>query len=278
VQLQQGADRDEVRLPAEGPAAALSDLDLLRRLEPNAAAMAASGWAEHVAVGAFDAWFVDQPGGNYAAPRLPLPDGDAIARALEELAALFAARGRPLVIELTEPLFPDLPRLIEAAGIPLANREPILICPAADLRPRRARDVTVRFLQPDDHDEELAAFLAVWGGVFEREASIEALRAELRGFGGRTAALAELNGRPATTGFLARYENGVAELTRVATAPWARRRGVAATLTTFMVEDAIATGHDLTWLTASGPPAQALYQTLGFHVVGDRLYYEAATV
>lgn len=214
--------------------------------------MATSGWAEHVAVGPFDAWLGDQPGANYAAPRLPLPNDGVVRRALVDLAALFAARGKPLMLELTEPLFPELPRLIGAAGIPVVGREPILICPAADFRPHRSSGVSVRFLQPDDPDADLAALVGVYNGVFERGSSLEALRSEL-----------------------ARYDNAVVEITRVGTAAWARRRGVAASLTSFMVEDAIATGHDLAWLTASGPPAQSLYQRLGFRIVGDRIYYEA---
>lgn len=236
--------------------------------------IAASGWAEHVAVGPFDAWLGDQPGANYASPRLPLPSDDAVRRALADLAVLFAARGKPLMLELTEPLFPTLPRLIEAAGVPLANREPILLLPTTDLRPHRAPGVSVRFLRPDEPDAALASFLAVYDETYDRRSSVDALRDELTRVGPRSLALARLDGRPAGTGNLSRYDNQVVEINRIATAPWARRRGVAATLTTFLVEDAAATGHDLAWLTASGPPAQALYRKLGFRLVGDRLYFE----
>jgi ribosomal protein S18 acetylase RimI-like enzyme len=240
--------------------------------------MVRSGWAEHVPVGPFDAWLGDQPGANSAAPRLPPPDDESVSAALAELAALFARRGKRLTLELTEPLFPRLPRLIEAAGLSLVSREPILVCPVADLRPRHAAGVTVRFLQPGGPDADLRAFLGLADEAFGRRSSRDVLRAELARVGGRAAALAHLDGRPAGTGFLARYGDGVVEITRVATASWARRRGVAATLTTALVEDAVETGHDLAWLTASGPPAQALYQKLGFRILGDRLSYEAPRV
>ena len=59
----------------------------------------------------------------------------------------------------------------------------------------------------------------------------------------------------------------------MATLPEARRRGVAATLTSFMLRDRFGRGDTLAWLTAAGEAAQALYQKLGFRLVGARLYY-----
>jgi predicted GNAT family acetyltransferase len=59
----------------------------------------------------------------------------------------------------------------------------------------------------------------------------------------------------------------------MATLPEARRRGVAATLTTFMAQDRFGAGDTLVWLTAQTPPAKALYQKLGFRLIGERCYY-----
>jgi ribosomal protein S18 acetylase RimI-like enzyme len=265
----------------------VSERDLLGRLEPDPEWLVRSGWAELVRVGPFDAFF--GPGADCATPRLPShePTDGAVAAgaqdvpaALAELRRLFAARGRSLVVELNEPLFPHLPALLERAGLTLAAREPLMLCPAADFRPFAAHDVAVRFLEPGDPDEELRAFLLLFHENFGRgrelvtDEAIVRLRDEVARTGGWSAALARLDDRPAGTGFVARYEGGVCEITRVTTAPWARRRGVAASLTSFLIASAIATGSDLAWLTASGPPARALYAKLGFRLVGDRLYYE----
>jgi ribosomal protein S18 acetylase RimI-like enzyme len=200
--------------------------------------------------------------------------------AVAELRRLFAARGRPLVVEFNEPLFPRLPPLLERAGLVETVREPLMLCPVADFRPFNSPGVAVRFLEPDDPDEELRAFLTLFHENFGRDPdrvtpeAIARLRDEVARTGGRSAALARLDAKPAGTGFVAGYERGVCEITRVTTAPWARRRGVAATLTSFLIQSAVATGSDLAWLSARGPPAQALYAKLGFHRVGERLYYE----
>ena len=269
--------------------AAVSDRELLLRLEPDPDWLVSSGWAELVRVGPFDAWF--GPGADVASPRPPSGarrDDDPLARygdaavleAVAELRRLFAARGLTLVVELNEPLAPRLPSLLERAGLSLRAREPLMLCPAADFRPVAAPGASVRFLGPDDPDEELRAFLRLFHENFGQGAgrdtpeAVARLRDEVARTGGRSAALARLDGQPGGTGFVACYPGGACEITRVTTSPWARRRGVAATLTSFLIDSAFAAGSDLAWLTASGRPAQALYMTLGFRLVGDRLYYQ----
>jgi predicted GNAT family acetyltransferase len=90
--------------------------------------------------------------------------------------------------------------------------------------------------------------------------------------GGHGHALATLDGRPVGTGFIS-SSNRVGEIARVATVPAARRRGVAATLTSFMMRDRFERGDTLIWLSAADAPAQALYEKLGFRAAGDRVYF-----
>jgi ribosomal protein S18 acetylase RimI-like enzyme len=56
----------------------------------------------------------------------------------------------------------------------------------------------------------------------------------------------------------------VTELTGIAVIPCARRRGVGSELTTALVEDAVAGGAEVVFLSAADQTAAGLYRRLGF--------------
>ncbi|RJF40790.1 ribosomal-protein-alanine N-acetyltransferase [Actinomyces sp. 2119] len=70
---------------------------------------------------------------------------------------------------------------------------------------------------------------------------------------------------------------GEADLLVVATAPWARRRGLAGTLVTTLVDDARRAGcwSVLLEVRESNAVARRLYQSHGFEVIGRRRRYYA---
>ncbi|HZU12976.1 MAG TPA: GNAT family N-acetyltransferase [Chloroflexota bacterium] len=259
----------------------LSDhlIQSLRRLEPtdNFFARITAGWgSEIVAIGPFRAMFSTSPDNtwlNEAVPLEPLGSPEETVAWLRRLRREFETRGRMPYVEFNEPLWPDLPAALTSAGFVEDQREPIMLCTPGDVRPVAAPGVAVRFLQPGDPDADLAAFRSVFTEVMEVDLwqSTEDVRREVTRLEGRTHALATLDGIPAGTGFISSSDR-VAEITRVATLPAMRRRGVAATLTSFMVRDRFAAGDDLVWLTAQDKPAQALYEKLGFQMAGERCY------
>lgn len=256
------------------------DLDDLRRLEPTQSWLedfAAHG-GETIQVGPFLALINGGLlGFDYAAPTEPLR-AEEVPGAVGELRRLFSSRGRALRVELNEPLFPQLPALLERAGLTLTEREPLLLLTPGDFRPISNPEVHVRFLQADDDEADLVAYRSIFNEVLLEEprkptaASIAQLRREIEQQAGRSHALATIEGRPVGTGFISSVD-GVCEVTRVGTMPAARRKGVAATVTSFMIADRFGRGDTLAWLTALSTAAQALYLKLGFRLVGDRLYY-----
>lgn len=262
-----------------------SNLDRLRRLEPTDAWLAnlvAQG-GEVVRAGAFVA-VIGPNGGHgftYAAPIETAGEDDDAAAGLRELRRVFQQRGLELSVEFNAPLFPDLPDLLEREGFTLEEREPLLLCTPSDFRPFVAPDVDVQFLSSGGDDDGLIAYQSIFSEVLlERPfqappEAIASLRSEIARCGDRCHALARVRGEPVGTGFISSLD-GVCEITRVATLPPARRRGVAATVTSFMVGGRFSHGGDtLAWLTASGEPARALYRKLGFQPAGARLYYRA---
>lgn len=259
------------------------DLSLLRLLEPNDTLRAAVRGmrGEVTRVGPFEVYLHPDPhalGFGYAQPIEPLPADADVATAVDALRALFASRGIPLSIEFNQPLFPLLPNLLASRGLVVDDREPLLLLDPADFTPSQSADVDVRFLGPSDPDWLLSAFSRIFTEVLlakpyaESPEGIARLRHEVEKSGGRSHAVALIGDQPAGTGFITTMD-GVSEITRVATLPALRRRGVAASLTSFMLEAHLGPEARLAWLTAAGEPAQRLYEKLGFRLTGERLYY-----
>jgi ribosomal protein S18 acetylase RimI-like enzyme len=260
-----------------------SDLASLRRLEPSESWLAGfvEMGCEVVPVGPFRIIFggVHSAWLNQAMPYEPLGARNEGIAWLRRLREVCEERGRPPPLEFNLPLWPELPAMLDAAGFVEENREPLMLCTPSDFHPLHAPDVSVRFLTAPDSDEDLAAYREIFRRVMQVDLwrSTEDVRLEVGRERGRSHALALLDGTPAGTGFIS-SSVGVAEITRVATLPEARRRGVAATLTSFMMQDRFDAGDTLVWLTAQAPAAQALYQRLGFRSVGDRSSYRMQTI
>lgn len=69
--------------------------------------------------------------------------------------------------------------------------------------------------------------------------------------------------------------SGLSELQGVTTLPDARRRGVAATLSSALVANVFAQGSEAVWLSAEDAAARACYAKIGFRTIGSRLNYSA---
>jgi ribosomal protein S18 acetylase RimI-like enzyme len=214
---------------------------------------------------------------NYAVPIGPIDDAQATTAALADLRQIFAQHQRRPRFEFNALPWPTLPRLLQSAGFQLQERHPLMICTPDSLRRFAAPGVAVRFLAADESAATLAATMALqsesFGGSSELPATgeVERLRSQLRA-GTLCYALATLDGVPAGAGSTAPID-GVAEVAGVATSPAQRRRGVAATLTSFLAEQLFAAGGTLAWLSAGDSGAQAAYERVGFAVLDTRLNY-----
>jgi ribosomal protein S18 acetylase RimI-like enzyme len=214
---------------------------------------------------------------NYAVPVGSIDDPQAITAALAELRRVFARRQRRPRFEFNALPWPSLPGLLERAGFVLQERHPVMVCTPDMLRRFGAPGVAVRFLGSGDPAPTLAAAMALqsesFGGPSELPPAdeVERLRDQLRD-GRLCYAFATLDGMPAGAGSTAPID-GVAELAGVATNPALRRRGVAASLTSFLTEQLFAAGGTLAWLSAGDAAAQSVYERVGFAVIDARLNY-----
>jgi ribosomal protein S18 acetylase RimI-like enzyme len=182
----------------------------------------------------------DLVGFNYALPVDPLDE--RLRAAIDTLRARYRALHEPLRLEFNAQTWPELGPALERAGLILESRNPLMAVEPDEFRPFADPSVLVRFLEVDP-----------------RHAST------LRAVG-------ELDGQVAGRASLGTVE-GVAELYGVVTDPPFRRRGVAATVCSALVERLFREGGSLVFLDAENPGSEALYAGLGFRRIGDRLTY-----
>lgn len=179
-------------------------------------------------------------GFNYALPIDPLDE--TLGEAIGALRARYRARREPLRIEFNEGKWPALGAALEQAGLTLESRNPLMACMPTDFQPFTAPSVVVRFLETDPR------------------------------YPSTRRAVGELDGQVAGRASIGAVE-GVAELYGVVTDPPFRRRGVAATLCSALIQRHFDDGGTLVFLDAENPGAEVLYARLGFRSVGARLSY-----
>jgi len=179
-------------------------------------------------------------GFNYALPIDPLDE--RLPAAIEAMRARYRALHEPLRIEFNEETWPVLGAALERAGLVRASRNPLMACEPEEFRAFSASSVQVRFLDVDPR------------------------------FPSTLRAVCELDGQVAGRASIGTVD-GVAELYGVVTDPPFRRRGVAATICSALVQRLFRDGGTLVFLDAENPGAEALYARLGFRSVGARLTY-----
>lgn len=200
---------------------------------------------------------------NYAVPIDALGSDEETLDQLRQLKELFASRARRLRFEFVDGVWPDLPRLLEQFGLNLQGQLPLMTATPESFRPYRNENVHVRMIGPD----EIALFSSLQIDSFEMEGwNSEAGNAHTKlqvekGFW--RCAVATMDGIPAAAGTLIPHD-GVAELAGVGTLPKARRKGVAATLSSFLVAAHFQSGGDLIWLSAANEEGLATYRKIGF--------------
>jgi ribosomal protein S18 acetylase RimI-like enzyme len=254
-----------------------SALALARRLERSVSLGPAPESCRVVNAGPFRAFFAPhsaEPELNYAMPTTALGAAGDAATFVASLRRVFADQGRTLRFEFFQGLWPALPEILERSGLRLVAAEPLMYCTPADLIVIAAPGVTVRLLSPEDPDIDLATYLSIRDEDPSPPAPAELawLREALRAGRGHFA-LATLDGTPAGTGRCLPLGDGLGEITAIVTLAALRRRGVAATLTSFLVKDHFDAEGTLAWLNAADDRAQAVYHHVGFRDLDTLLNY-----
>ncbi|MBM7845808.1 GNAT family N-acetyltransferase [Herpetosiphon giganteus] len=205
---------------------------------------------------------------NYAMPVASLATAAANLPALRQV---FEQHQRQLRFEWTRELWPELEPLLQAAGIKVDYINPQMICPPEQFKPYHNPDIELRWLTTAD---DLALYRQVTRFGFGDyaaigQADVDSLHTALDD--GWCYAMALIEGELAAVGGYKPTSSGVVELVAIATLPVWRRRGAAASLTSFLVADHYAKAGKLAFLFAADAIAQATYAKIGFQQIATHL-------
>lgn len=201
---------------------------------------------------------------------------DETMKAVPKLKAALKKHKSPLEIEFNDAAFPKVGAWLEAAGLKLAEKNPLMACRPEMFKPSVAAEVHLTQLGATATTAELEAFQQIrWtngGDIKGKVPPIDALRVAL-GAPGSVFLLAWLEWQAAGTG-ISLALNGAAEIVGIVTGKKYRRRGVAATVTSELVRRHFEGGGDFAFLDAAGHEAAAVYEKLGFARFGANLVYQ----
>lgn len=195
--------------------------------------------------------------------------------AVARLRTIFKSRTAPLEIEYNERLFPRVGRWLEAAGLALSERNPLMACRPEDFRPFAAAGVTLHRLTAASTASDLRAFQNIrWtngGDNNDVAPPVEHLRQDLAS-ASSVYLLARLQDEAAGTG-VSHALRGAVEIVGVVTQSSLRRRGVAATVTSDLLRRHFGSGGDFAFLDSANEEATKVYERLGFTTFGANLVY-----
>jgi ribosomal protein S18 acetylase RimI-like enzyme len=216
------------------------------------------------------------PGGSW----VTLVEGSAgqaeTMKAVSKLKAALKKHRSPLEIEFNDVAFPKVGAWLEAAGLKLAERNPLMACHPEMFKPSVAAEVHLTQLRATATAAELEAFQQIrWtngGDIKGTVPPVDSLRVAL-GAPSSVFLLAWLDWQAAGTG-ISHALNGAAEIVGIVTQKQLRRRGVAATVTSELVRRHFERGGDFVFLDAANDEAAAIYERLGFSRFGANLVYQ----
>lgn len=188
-----------------------------------------------------------------------------------------AVQGRKieLEVEYNESTFPQVGAWLEAAGLTLGRRDPLMACRPERFQPFSADGIIQKRLTAESDPSDLEAFQAIrWtnGGDLQHPVPpIARLKKELAS-ASSVYLLAWLDGERAGTG-VSHALKGAAEVVGVVTRMDKRRRGIAAAVTSTLVAEHFAGGGDFAFLDAANEAAARVYERLGFTRFGTNIVY-----
>lgn len=204
-----------------------------------------------------DAWYLS--GMLAAEPGKPF-DPEDIPWALATIRQAFAAEGRWLSAELVDEASPGLAEALQANGMTIVSRPPLLAVEPGDLRsPDLPTGVTAHAV---GSDEEQAEANAVSADAYDMPGAGFAWHSDPVNGG---SVLVRVDGVAAASASWTAVADGVTEIAGVSTIHTHRRRGLGAIATAYATQQAFElAGATLAWLTPGDDGADRLYRRLGY--------------
>jgi len=268
----------------------VSDYEVLERIDAFCDALPRQR-ATAEAIGPLVLFVFNGPGWPYYAR--PLPHRSPVKRPPISVADVRRVRARqrelliPESFEWVKQATPDMAAAASGAGLDV-HEHPLMLLASLLPPPALPPRISVRIVSPDDPDLILAwatpgvAFgypgMAVGrAGVTERDkvaanhdaSIIGRLRERMESGESVLAAATGPNGPLAAGSY--QLAGGVAEITGVGVLPTSRRRGLGAAVTAALAADAVASGAETVFLSATDESVARVYSRLGFRRIGTAM-------
>jgi len=159
----------------------------------------------------------------------------------------------------------------------IESEMPVMVCTPETFDDRPFKDVRVEILHKDSDPKD---YVRIGDIAFEHEAPLtperlERARQSLRG-GSPWAAVASIDGTPVAVATLV-VSDSVAELAGVGTLSEFRRRGAASAASAELMRSFFSHDGRIVWLSAGDSTAQAVYEKLGFKLIGTQVNISRAS-
>ena len=236
---------------------------------------------EHEQIGPFVARFT--PGSGHPMLNYAVPDNDAqpSAREVETLVQAFRERGLKPRLEYAADAAPDLEGALVEAGFEVGARLPLMGCRPSDARllDPPAGFAVVRAVTEVDHADAIVVADEAYGepATAPSAAAIAGRQAMTAAGGAVVLARERATQLAAGSGLFPVPYAGVSELAAVGTRAAFRRRGVAAVVTSLLVQCALRGGVELLWLTPENEHTERIYRRVGFARLGSTMIHISRT-
>lgn len=258
------------------------DHEVLERINAYLDAAPKTG-ARAEAIGPFTLFLNEGHGWRYYARPTPGANGFSVesVRAVRQRQRALA---QPEAFEWIDELAPDVGSSAEADGMRVVHH-PLMVLAADRFTPSASLEgIDVGIVGPDDDLTSLSAVAEVGfaapgtdtgeAGVVEAAAAEKTQNPDTIAFqrgrmlaGLTVAAAARVSGAVAAVGWHQPLD-GASELVGVATLPSFRRRGMAASVTSTLVADALERGVETVFLSADDDDVARVYERIGFRRMG----------
>jgi ribosomal protein S18 acetylase RimI-like enzyme len=226
---------------------------------------------------------VDYPLEGIILPDVPPPITGYQREDIERLCAAVLERGRTPYVQLLDTFAPGLPFALQLYNPPFVEqmRLPVMVCtPETLLHPPDVPGLTVVMASSESPLADIKDGWNVNSRGFDPQPveATDAIAYEFRKtlITGR-AFTAYLNGQAVAAGMFTEIRDSITELVGITTLAEYRGRGIGASLTAYMTRAAFDSGVEFAYLTAGNPPAQRVYERLGYRVVAYLLGYTQET-
>ncbi|MET9387962.1 GNAT family N-acetyltransferase [Streptomyces sp. NPDC002928] len=222
-------------------------------------------------IGGFVAGFDPATSSPYINYATPLPGARPGERDIAALVEAFRERGLKPRLEFAPDAAPAVAPALRRAGFTTEAVHAYLICTPTTLTPRAALLVETPSTDQDYASID-AALSEAFGNGFPPSAEGAARLRRTQENGGAVRFVRAPDGSCAGAASCSAPAVATSELAGVGTRPAHRSHGIAAAVTASLAETMFARGARSVWLEYSGEGSRRVYERVGFHPAGTRLY------